>query len=361
MLSRASRTRVAAFVVVALLGVSYTGARYAGLDRFLDGGDLVVRLELADAGGVFSNAEVTYRGVAVGRVGPLRLDGRSGVTADLVIDADAPPIPSDVLAVVANRSAVGEQYVDLRPRSVDGPVPADGSVLVDGSVVRREDTRLPLPVDQVLTHLDGLAASVPTDSLATVVDELDDALRGRGADLGLLLDGTTTFTRQAREHLPQLTRLIADAGPVLRTQLDHAAALRTFAADAELVAARLRDSDADVRSIIGAAPRAAGEVGALLRESGPALGTLLANLVTTADVLVTRRDQVERILVTAPDAVTAGSAAFGADGANFGLSLTFFDPPPCTAGYGGTPLRSGLDVGPGQPLNEAAACTAPVP
>ncbi|WP_199440010.1 MCE family protein [Umezawaea beigongshangensis] len=355
MLSGASRARIAAFVVVALLGVSYTGARYAGLDRFFDGGDLVVRLELADAGGVFSNAEVTYRGVAVGRVGPLRLDGPRGVTADLVIDADAPPIPADVLAVVANRSAVGEQYVDLRPRSADGPV------LVDGSVVRREDTRLPLPVDQVLTHLDGFASSVPTDSLAVVVDELDEALRGRGADLGLLLDTTSAFTRQAREHLPQTTRLITDAGPVLRTQLDHAAALRSFAADAELVAARLRDADADVRSIIETAPRAAGEVGALLRESGPALGTLLANLVTTADVLVTRRGQVEQILVTAPDAVTAGSAAFGADGANFGLSLTFFDPPPCTAGYGGTPLRGGLDVGPGQPLNEAAGCTAPAP
>ncbi|MBY8852911.1 MlaD family protein, partial [Saccharothrix sp. MB29] len=65
-----------------------------------------------------TGGEVTYRGVPVGRVGPIRLVDRR-VEVELRITAGAPPIPADLEAVVANRSAVGEQYVDLRPRGAD--------------------------------------------------------------------------------------------------------------------------------------------------------------------------------------------------------------------------------------------------
>ena len=45
-------------------------------------------------------------------------------------------------------------------------------------------------------------------------------------------------------------------------------------------------------------------------------------------------------------------------GSQFGVALTFFDPLPCTAGYGGTTYRNGLDTTPA-PLNTAAQCTLP--
>ena len=38
-------------------------------------------------------------------------------------------IPSDVVAVVANRSAIGEQYVDLQPQNDTGPYLRDGSTI----------------------------------------------------------------------------------------------------------------------------------------------------------------------------------------------------------------------------------------
>ena len=67
---------------------------------------------------------LAYQG-AVGEVGALRLTD-DGMEADLVIDDDAPPIPANSRAVVANRSAVGEQYVDLQPLSDGGPYLTDG-------------------------------------------------------------------------------------------------------------------------------------------------------------------------------------------------------------------------------------------
>lgn len=349
MITRRIRVQVALFAVIALLGVTYVSAKYVGLVVVDDG--YAVRLELARTGGLFTGGEVTYRGVPVGRVGPIRL-GDGQVEVELRIGAGAPPIPVDLEAVVANRSAVGEQYVDLRPRRDSGPY------LGDGSVIPRSQTRLPLPVEQVLTSLDDLARSVPVESLRTVVDELDQALRGTGPDLQVLLDATTEFIGTAGAHLPQTTRLLNDSVAVLRTQLDHSAAINSFADSALLVASRLRESDGDLRRLIGAVPGASAEVSALLRESGPNLGIVLANLLTTADVLVTRQGALEEVLVTVPDAVSVGASAIASGQAQFGLALTFFEPPPCEAGYESTPRKSGLDTSTG-PFNTGAACTLP--
>ncbi|PSL53547.1 phospholipid/cholesterol/gamma-HCH transport system substrate-binding protein [Saccharothrix carnea] len=349
MTTRRIRLQIALFSVIALLGVTYVSAKYVGLVVVDDG--YVVRLELARTGGLFTGGEVTYRGVPVGRVGPIRL-GDGQVEVELRIEASAPRIPADLEAVVANRSAVGEQYVDLRPKGGDGPY------LDEGSVIPRSRTTLPLPVEQVLTSLDDLARSVPVESLRTVVDELDQALRGTGPDLQVLLDATTEFIGTAGAHLPQTTRLLNDAVTVLGTQVDHSAAINSFADSALLVAERLRAADGDLRRVIGAVPGAATEVSALLRESGPNLGIVLANLLTTADVLVTRQGALEEVLVTVPDAVSVGASAVASGQARFGLALTFFEPPPCTAGYETTPRKGGLDTSVG-PFNTAAGCTLP--
>ena len=50
----------------------------------------------------------------MGRVSDMQLTD-DGVRVTLTLDPDAPDVPADTTAVVANRSAVGEQFVDLRP------------------------------------------------------------------------------------------------------------------------------------------------------------------------------------------------------------------------------------------------------
>ncbi len=115
MLTRATKIQLVVFAVIAVLVVGYTGYHYANLGRLLGvRGYYTVQLELANAGGIFPQADVTYRGVSVGRVGALRLTP-TGVEAELNISNSAPPIPADLSASVADLSAVGEQYVNLRP------------------------------------------------------------------------------------------------------------------------------------------------------------------------------------------------------------------------------------------------------
>ncbi|HEY0641163.1 MAG TPA: MlaD family protein, partial [Pseudonocardiaceae bacterium] len=350
MLTRRIRLQVVAFVVVALTAVALVGANYAGLDR-LAGNGYTVHLRLAEGGGIFTNSEVTYRGVAVGQVGELRLLD-DGIEADLLIGDDAPAIPSNLRAVVANRSAVGEQYVDLQPRTQDGPF------LAEGSVIPRERTTLPLPVATLLGNLSAFSSSVPGESLRTVVDELYDATRDAGPSLQVLLDSSGSFTRAAAEHLPQTTVLIDDGATVLATQLESSDAWRSFAANAKLFAAELSAADGDLRRLIGTAPGAANELGSLLVDTDPELSVLVANLLTTANVFELRTAGLEQLFVVLPRAVAATSTAVTPDGASLSQTLTFFDPLPCAAGYEGTGYRTSDDVTQ-RPVNTAAGCALP--
>ncbi|GAA3663840.1 MlaD family protein [Lentzea roselyniae] len=346
MITRGTKFKIVAFVLVALLGISYVSANYVGLFR---SSSKVVTMQLADSGGIFTNAEVTYRGVTIGRVGQLRLTA-DGIEVDLELDADAPRVPASTEAVVANRSAVGEQFVDLRPKNDDGPY------LEAGSVIPRSATKTPPPVDGLLSNLDAFASSVPTDSLKTIVDELHTAFSGTGGDLQVLIDNTAAFTAAASEHLPQTTQLLRDGKIVLATQAAQGGAIRSFSGDLRLIAEQLKASDGDLRRLIVAVPPASEQVSALLKESGPNLGVVFANLLTTANILVTRRDGLEQIAVTYPLAVGGGFTVAPGDGtAHFGLALNMFDPMPCTVGYEGTTIRPGSDTS-AVPLNTQAYC-----
>ncbi|RMI86819.1 ABC transporter substrate-binding protein [Streptomyces sp. ZS0098] len=352
MITLAVRLKNLAFLLVAVLALSYLGIRYADLGRYVGVADhYTVDVRLPHTGGLFTHADVTYRGVSVGRVGPVRLTD-DGVVAELRIKKSAPRIPADTKAVVAALSAVGEQYIDLRPESDGSPY------LTDGARIDQADTQVPAPVTDVLASVDDLVRSVPQDDLRTVVDELGEAFEGHGDDLQVLLDSGSDFVEAADRALPSTVLLINDGETVLRTQAQEGAAIRGFARGAEELARALKGSDADLRRLLAVTPEAATQVSGVLRDLDPSLGVVLANLLTTAEVAVTRQRGIEELLVTYPAVVSAGSTAVDGGKLNLGMAVTFFDPLPCTAGYGATRYRNGLDLGTAPPLNTGAGCTA---
>jgi phospholipid/cholesterol/gamma-HCH transport system substrate-binding protein len=353
MITLAVRLKNLAFLVIAVLVLGFVGIRYADLGRYVGAADYyTVDVELPRTGGLFTHSDVTYRGVSVGRVGPIDLTA-DGVVAHLRIKKSAPSIPADTRAVVAGLSAVGEQYIDLRPESDSGPY------LADGTRIELPDTEVPAPVTDVLTSVDALTRSVPLEDLRTVVDEFGKTFEGHGDDLQALLDNGSAFVEAADRALPSTTRLLTDGETVLRTQAEEAEAIRGFADGATELARALKGSDADLRRLLTVTPGAATQVSGLLRDLDPSLGVVLANLLTTSEVAVTRQRGIEELLVKYPAAVSAGATAVDGGTMQLGLAVTFFKPLPCTAGYGGTRYRNGLDLGTAPALNTGASCTAP--
>ena len=327
MLIRKTKIQLIAFVVISVLAIVYALIRFAGLGQVFGQTGYTVKLELTNSGGVFTGAEVTYRGFNVGRVGQLRLTA-NGLEADLDINPDAPQVPANLQAVIANRSAVGEQFVDLRPAGDSGPY------LHGGSVIPASAAQTPISTEQVVTDLDSLAASVPTDALRTVVDESYNAFNGTGQDLQVLLDTVRDFTASAQQYLPQTIELLTSGNTVLKTQNAEASNMAEFSRNLNQLSATLKNSDGDLRRLIEVTPQASSVLNQLVTDVGPGLSELFANLLTTSNLLLTRQDNIEQVLVSYPVlAVGARSVAPGDGYAHLGLVTNLFDPPVCTKGY----------------------------
>jgi phospholipid/cholesterol/gamma-HCH transport system substrate-binding protein len=352
--TRTGRLQRIAFLVIAVVAVVYALFRFTNIEKVFGAEGYTVKMDLAESGGIFSNAEVTYRGVNVGRVGDIRLT-KEGIQVDLNIEHGAPDIPADVDALVANRSAVGEQYVDLRPKTNTGPY------LTGSSVIPVNRTKTPVGTDVVLRDLDSLASSVPVDSLRTVVDELYLAFKGTGQDLQVLLDSTRDLTKAAIANLPQTVQLINTGGTVLDTQNAESSNLNQFGKDLRLLTEQLKTSDPDIRRLIAATPPAATAITNLLSESGNGLSVVFANLLTTANILKVRNNGLEYSLVAYPllTAAAQGLLASGDGTAHLGLALNLFNPPPCTRGYEQVATRDGTDTRPAQPVPAQTYCAEP--
>lgn len=352
MLTRSTRLKLLAFALVAVLALGYAGFHYANLGRYFGArGYYVVHLELADGGGIYPNADVVYRGVPVGRVGDLRITA-NGIEADLDISDATPPIPARLHAAVADLSAVGEEYVDLRPQASGGPY------LADGSVLPQRDSQLPLPVTSLLTSINSLSTSLPLGSLRTLTNELATGFAGQGSNLQSMVDGNGALVRAAYATLPQTRMLIRDGRTVLTTQIAEADSLDAFGQNSLLLARQIAGTNSSLQKLISAGPQAAGQVADLLAQSNPSLAVLIANLLTTSEVTLTRGKALDELLSVLPADVAIGSTVINNKGAKFGIALTFFTPLPCTTGYGGTVYRNGLDTS-GAPVNAAAGCALP--
>jgi phospholipid/cholesterol/gamma-HCH transport system substrate-binding protein len=366
MLRRSTKVQLILFVVITLLGISYVSAEYIGLTKVIFNNGCTVHADFKDSGGIFSNAEVTYRGVTVGKVGALRLisspdAAKRGVRVDLDLDdCGSPKIPATSAAVIANRSVVGEQYVDLRPPNDKGPY------LGNNSVIQMKDTGLPTPTEQLLIDLDSFVKSVGLNNLRTTVSELDNALAGRGDDISNLLDASDQLLNSSLEpqNVAATLDLINTSSTVLSTQLDEQQPLQSWAHSLNLLSQQLKASDPDIRHLFDTGPTDLATISKFIQDNRTDLGVTLANLETVGNVIVSHLDGVEEILELYPALAAGGPTALhdrqGALGLYTGtVPKDCGDPKKDQEGYVGTVRRHPEKLYPIAP-NVGARCTAPI-
>lgn len=324
------RYQLIAFCLIAAFGIVYVGINYVRLPTLFGFGQYHVTVDLPDSGGIFPNAAVTYRGTEIGRVGDMKLTD-TGVAVSLDLDKSAPQVPKDTRAVVANRSAIGEQYVDLRPNSDDEPF------LADGDTLESTEADLPVRVEDLLANVDELTRSIPVDPLRVTVKELGDAVRDRGPELRNLADSLIKLSDTGIETLPQLKRLIEDGAVVLNTQAEQSGQVVSFSKDLRTVTEAIRDSDSDLNALIGTSDEFADASSQLVRQSGPALTVATERLSTTMKALDPRAGGLRTLLQLLPALSAGGLSVVPEDGTiHFGLVLEQNNPPACTNGYEGT-------------------------
>lgn len=330
LLSRFVRIQLVIFSVLSVIGLVTMSTIYMKLPALFGVGTFEVYVDLPTSGGLYRFGNVTYRGIEVGKVTAVGLhDDR--VRATLTIDSRR-TIPADLEAQVRSVSAIGEQYVDLRPRTDSAPY------LVDGSVIDFTSTSTPDPVGPMLDSLSALVDTVPTDSLRLLLDETHAGLGGAAYDLDTLLVSAGTLSEDLDEVRDSARTLVEAAEPLLDSQSRTVDAIALWTRSVSGVTEQLVQNDPHFRTVLENGPGFARETADLLASVELTLPVLLANLTSVGELAVTYNAGLEQLLVLLPPSISMIQAVQPGNNAS-GLGLGDFrlgglsDPPACTVGF----------------------------
>lgn len=321
-------TNVALFAVVsAFLILTLIVSIFRVQPRYL------VTATFADAGGVFTGQEVTYRGVNVGRIGDMRVV-REGVEIDLVIERTYDRIPKEgITARVMFKSAVGEQFVDLLPSRRTGPF------LQDGDDIALEDTVLPVQQEELLRLLDDVLSGISPEAIGNLVDTLGAGLGGKGEALNDALAALDPLTATLANRTDELNRLAIN-GDTLGSAFDASAddfvsGVKGFGR----VAGALGRGAGGLERLLAAGDEYIGDVAGLVAASKRDLDLLLRNLAIVTHLSYEHLRSVADTLDWLPLLLDTIVSSYdpSTNRIRFGQLLTEVRNPPCSYG---TPRRT---------------------
>lgn len=315
MITQRVKVQLVVFSVMGMIACLMIFFHYTRMPSLLGFGQTKFSVDFPEGAGLYPHANVTYQGVTVGKVARMRLTD-DGVVADLSVDSDA-QVPKGVVASIRSVSAIGEQYVDLVPKAGSSDV-----AIADGDVVPIADTRVPISVARVLDDVDGLLGSIPRDSLDTVLAEAEQAFRGIGPDMARINTDAQALIASADENYSATHRLIADAEPVLDTQIRSSAELRSWLRDLNGFTAELSKHDRGIRELLADVPPAADRVTGVIADLNQIAPRLISSSDVTAHLLKAYYPSVEQVLSVYPLVSAADMASLRyEDGAQFRLSF----------------------------------------
>lgn len=262
-----------------------------------------VTADFKASGGVYTEQEVTYLGVAIGRVGELSLN-ETGVDIELLIEPDwVDRIPDSVLARVQSKSAVGEQFVNLIP---DG---SSAGTLADGDQIPRERTRLPVDFQRLLTTVDRVLEDLPPAQTRRTIRNLAGGIAGRGGDIAVILRSLGTLSDTFADVAPEQQRLLSSAtrsgSAFLATKDEFARAL----AAVDRVAEGIGDEPDELEALLAQNDRLARRGLDLLARHGKDLHAGIRGLADLMGFQLRSRQEIFGSLDHVPDFMRAIEAA----------------------------------------------------
>lgn len=233
----------------------------------------VVRVHLAETGGLLPGQDVTLRGVPVGRVRSIDMT-TDGVVAVAALRPGV-QIPADTAVRVSALSPAGEQYLDFRAERNGGPY------LADGAEIDTARTTTPVPLATLLADLDGTLQQVDAGQLSGVLDELRVGPQG-GQKLAAILDGGAFLVSTLDSVLPQTVRLIRNSKVVLTTVDDVSPGLEATSSDLSSILGGVQRMDGGYRTLVDTGPATFHGIDGLIADNSPTMVQLLGNLTTVS-------------------------------------------------------------------------------
>jgi len=342
MLDRLTRLQLSIFAIVTVLTVGAIAIFYLHVPSAMGIGSYNVKANFVAGGGLYQNANVTYRGVTVGRVESVGLTN-DGVVADMRLNSGT-PVPENVTATVKSVSAVGEQYVDLVP-----PEQPTRSMLRNGSTIDQAHTRIGQDISGLLDQADKLVTSVSNSRLQDLLRETFKAFNGSGPELARLIQSSRLLVDEANANYGQVTQLIDQAGPFLDAQIRSGDDIKSLAEGLARFTGEVANADPQVRSVLQNVPGTTEAANTTFEGIRPTFPVLAANLANFGRIGVIYRKSLEQALVVFPALmaalITVGGGLPFDEGGKLDFKIDLQDPPPCSTGFiPPTEIRSPADT-----------------
>jgi phospholipid/cholesterol/gamma-HCH transport system substrate-binding protein len=315
-------------------------------------GRYTLKAELPASGGLYPTANVTYRGITIGKVTDVQ-PTEQGAEATMSI-ASSYKIPIDAIANVHSVSAVGEQYLDLVSTGTPGKYLSAGQTITKGTV--------PSEIGPALDTANRGLAALPKDKIGSLLDETAQAVGGLGPALQRLVDSTQAIVGDFRTNITNVNDIIQNSGPILDSQVNSGNAIERWARNLNTLAAQTAANDQHVRSILTQAAPTADQVNEVFNDVRDSLPQTLANLEVVFDLLKRYNNGVEQLLVILPQggAIAQAVSAPFPNHAALDLALPINQPPPCLTGFIPAPeWRSPADTSLA-PLPSGTYCKIPM-
>ncbi|MGW0038978.1 MCE family protein [Gordonia sp. NPDC003376] len=328
-ITRFVRIQLTIFAIITVIAMIAMAVYYVRVPAMFGIGRYQVTLDLPSTGGIYENANVSFRGVNVGKVQSVHLTD-TGVQADLSIRSSA-RIPANSQAAIRSVSAVGEQYVEFTPPPGD----TSTEMLADGSVVPTTD--VPVEISAVLDQATALLDEVGDTQLRSLIDEAFTAFNGTAEDLRRLVDSMILFVGDANKNADVTIELVEQAGPLMATQSTTAGQIRAWTADAVKVTDQLRADNPEITDLLQKGPSTAASAQHLFEQMDQSFPLLMSNLNVVSKTTAVYLPNLQQVLVIYPRLIDALLTSLNAGSPEYGPSVMFSlglqDPPPCTVGY----------------------------
>jgi phospholipid/cholesterol/gamma-HCH transport system substrate-binding protein len=324
-LTRFIRIQLVLFTVLTVIALVTLGWYYLRLPSAAGIGQYTLQAELPASGGLYRTANVTYRGITIGKVTEVE-PTESGARATMSIE-NRYKIPVDATANVHSVSAIGEQYLDLVADGDAGQYFSPGQTITNGTVPRE--------IGPALDAADRGLAVLPKEKIAGLLDETALAVGGLGPALQRLVDGTQAIVTDFDTNIGDINAIVDNSAPIIDSQVNSRDAIGAWAANLNELTAQAAQQDQALRSGLSKTAPTADQVAAVFSDVQEALPQTLANLAIVLDMVKRYNKGLEQTLVILPQGASVAQAVAapfeGAAALNF--SLTINQPPPCMTGF----------------------------
>lgn len=261
-----------------------------------------------NAVGLYPGADVRILGIKVGEVDSVTPVGRQ-VKIELSYDAER-RVPADAQAVIVAQSLVSDRYIQLTPVYKGGPVMRDGDVLT------KEETAIPVEIDQITGSLNDLNKALGPEganangSLSRLLAVGADTLEGQGTDIRQTIADTSRMLSTLSEDSDDVAGTIQNLRTITAAMKANDAQIRQFTQDLSGVSGQLASEKEELSAALRTLGPTLRNVTGFVKDNRSELAASVRQLAQITGVLVKNKKALGEFLTVAPLGVNNVARAY---------------------------------------------------